>query len=357
MSPFETTFPGFVKAIGDLHQALLPFALVLLILGFVVEFWHGVPSPFELSKAFVKVFLVILLLQRSHDFINGGQQALQTWMERAITARPENVAQRFKEKLAEAQNARETEEESFLGSIFSARELFEGLIFAVLTLLAWAAMGAMALVYSVQGALLLAYWAISPLLFPLMTVRPLYGMGLRHLLRILGVMLWPIGLALAATFSEGLIDLIASGTSFADVSTGQAVGRGLASLLGVAILAIWILFSTFLAPLVIQRLLVDYDGSGAVLARTGLFLAHAMPTGAVTSSVSRASFHFGSAVSAVTRHLGGSSARVSSPVTPKAPTTSSSPTSQTTASSSARPAHDPAAETAARAITSRLKGE
>ncbi|MGE3311208.1 MAG: hypothetical protein AB7O66_14665, partial [Limisphaerales bacterium] len=132
MSPFEIAFPGFVQATADLHRSLLPWSLILLTIGFIIEFWHGMPTPFELVKAFVKMFLVILLLARSHELINEGQVYVKTWMDKSIPARPENVAQRFKEKLAEAQNAQETGDESFLDQIFSTRHLFEGIIFALL---------------------------------------------------------------------------------------------------------------------------------------------------------------------------------------------------------------------------------
>ncbi|MGE3312776.1 MAG: hypothetical protein AB7O66_22630, partial [Limisphaerales bacterium] len=243
--------------------------------------------------------------------------------------------------------------------------LFEGIIFALLTLIAWLAMAVMAFVYSVQRALLLASWAISPLLFPLLAIRPLSGMGLRHLLRILGIMLWPVGLGLAATFSEGLIEVIATGTSFADVSTAQALGRGLTSLLGVVVLSIWILFSTFLAPLLIQRLLVGSDGTGRILAQTGGMLTHAVPSGLAVGGFVRSSVHQGhSAYAALARlwrgGLGASGAAGTAGAAGWSPASRSLPPSAPVQNGGSgiqpRPT-DPTADRAAQAIVEKLKGK
>jgi hypothetical protein len=359
MSAFELTFPGFVEATAELHRSLLPLSLVLLTIGFIIEFWHGMPTPFELMKTLVKMFLVILLVSRSHDLINEGQIYVKTWMEKSIRARPENVAERFKEKLVEAQNTKETEGEGFLGRILGTRDLFLAFIGALLTLIAWLAMAVMAFVYSVQRALLLACWSISPLLFPLMAIRPLSGLGLRHLLRILGIMLWPVGLGLAATFSEGLIEVIATGTSFAEVSTTEALGRGLTSLLGVVVLAIWILFSTFTAPLLIQRLLVGSDGPGLALARTGDMLSHAIPTTSAISGFARSTVHQGQSAYAVMARMlrSGNDSAGSTGTASVNRILAPSPTSSDSAPNFQTSPTDPTGDHAARAIVEKLKGK
>jgi hypothetical protein len=292
-TPFEIAFPGFVQATVDLYRSLLPWSIPILVIGYIVDFWHGVPTPFELMKTLVKTFLVLILLAQSHHFINAGQMAVKTWTERSIPARPENVARRFQEKLAAAQESRETKDESFIDQLFSSRSVFEAIIFAILTLISWLAMGVMAFVYSVQRALLLGCWSIAPLLFPFLAIRPLSHIGLRHVLRLLGIILWPIGLALAATFSEGLIDVIASGTSFAGASTTEALGRGLTSLLGLVVLAIWLILSSLIAPLIIQRLLVGAEGPALILAGGGQVLAQGIPSFATISSAARSTVQFG----------------------------------------------------------------
>ena len=285
-SPFEQAFPGFVQATVDLYRALLPWSIPVVILGFLLDFWHGVPTPGDLMKALIKVFLVFLLLAKSHVLVNEGQLAVKSWLERNISARPEKVADRFKERLRLAQESQESKDQTFIGQLLDSRSLFEAIIFATLTLIAWLAMAIMAFVYSVQRAVLLGCWALSPLFVPLIAIRPLSHLGLRHILRIIGIILWPVGLALAATFSDGLIEVISSGTSFSGASTAEALGRGLTSLLGLVVLAIWIIFSSFLAPLIIQRLILGTEGPARLLGNTGNLLASSVPQlASLTSSL------------------------------------------------------------------------
>ena len=280
MSPFEQAFPGFVKSCTDLNAGLLPLALVLLIIAFAVEFWQGPPSPIRLLQFIVLVFLVILLLAKSHQLINDLQAFVQHWVEQHIPARPENVAARYQELLASAQNASVDKDQSFWDTLFSTN-WFEAIMYAVLTLISWLAMAVLFFVYSVQRAVLMLCWAISPLLFPCLAIRPVSYLGLRHALRILAVEIWPIGLALAATFTDGLLDAAAA-QDFVGGGTASVVGSlgyGLKTLLAVGVVAIWIVFSSILAPVFIQRLIVGSGGPAAVLTQAGnLVTAIALPS-------------------------------------------------------------------------------
>ncbi len=278
MTPFEQAFPGFVKSCTDLNAALLPWAMVLLIIAFAVEFWHGPPSPVRLIQFIVLVFFVILLLAKSHKLVTDGQVFVQQWVEQNIPARPENVAARYKELLASAQNAPSGQDVSFWDTLFSAN-WFEAIMYAVLTLISWLAMAVLFFVYSVQRAVLLLCWAISPLLFPCLAIRPVSSLGLRHALRILSIELWPIGLALAATFTDGLLDAAAAQDFVGGGSVVGSLGYGLKTLLAVGVVALWIMFSSVLAPVYIQKLIVGSSGPAAVLTQA----AHLMTTIALPS--------------------------------------------------------------------------
>lgn len=265
MTPFEQTFPRFVQSCADLNAALLPWAMILLVIAFAVEFWHGPPSPIRLIQFLVLLFLVVLLLAQSHALVTDGQMFVQQWIEQCIPARPENVAARYKELLASAQNAPAGQDQSsFWDTLFSAN-WFEAIMYAVLTLISWLAMAVLFLVYNLQRAILLLCWAISPLLFPCLAIRPVSSLGLRHLLRIIGIILWPIGLALAATFTDGLLDAAAAQDFIGGGSVLGSLGYGLKTLLAVGVVAIWILVSSALAPLYIQKLIVGSAGPAQVL--------------------------------------------------------------------------------------------
>jgi len=263
-APFEQAFPGFVKSCTDLHGLLVPWGFALLVLSFAFEFYSGPTSPVELVRFLIKVFLIALLIANAHRLINDGQALVTQWTLTYVPARPENVAARYKEKLAEAQNAPQLRDRNFLSTFFSSN-VFEAIIFALLTLLAWLAMALVWFVYGVQRAILLVCWVLSPVLFATIAIRPVSSLGVRHLFRIIGIVLWPLGLALAATFTDGLIDTATDQTFLASGSAFGWLGYGLQNLLAVTVIAVWIIFSTIAAPAIIQRLIAGTPGPATVL--------------------------------------------------------------------------------------------
>ena len=310
MTPLDQAFPGFVKACADIYASLLPWAMALLVIAFATEFWHGPLAAGDLVKFLVKLFLVVLLLAKSQDLVNDGQALVKQWVERNIPARPENVAARYQDKLAQAQNSPSLKDQSFLSTLFSSN-WFEAIIFAVLTLISWLAMAVLFLVYCVQRVALLLCWALSPLLFPLLAIRPVSRLGLQHLLRMLGIILWPLGLALAATFTDGLLDA-ATDPTFLGPSVAGSLGRGLLTLLAVTVVAVWIIFSTVLAPAYIQRLFAGSAGVANVVSQAaGLMSNTGLPALAGAPAAARGAFRG-------TRAAWGSAARffsrVSSPI-------------------------------------------
>ena len=264
-TPFEQAFPGFVLSCGDVFSLLLPWAMCLLVLAFPFQFWEPI-SPVNIIMFIVKLFLVIMLLAKSHDLINNGQALVQQLVEQKIPARPDRVATRYKEKLAQAQNAPAEQDQSFWDKLFSAN-WFESIIYAILTMISWLAMAVLFYIYSVQRAVLLLCWAISPLLIPLLAIPPLSSLGLRHLLRTIGVILWPLGLALAATFTDGLIDVATSQDLLASHSVVGSLGYGLQNLLAITVVAIWIVISSVMAPVFIQRLIVGSTGPATFITK------------------------------------------------------------------------------------------
>ncbi len=268
MTPFETAFPGFIQACIHLFNALMPFAYPILIIGIALDFWHESPTPEAAIKTYIKAFLVLVLLFESSKILNEGQSFVKTWVETNVPARPENVAARYREKLREAQQQSDKGDQSFLDQILSGN-FFEAIIAALLTLISWLAMALMAFIYSVQRVALFACWTLSPLLIPCLAVRPLFGVGLQHIIRMIGIMLWPLGLAVAATFTDGLIDAMASGTAFSNAGYPEQIGKGLTGLLGIGILAVWIIFSTVVGPYFIQKLVTSASFSVGAIIQNG----------------------------------------------------------------------------------------
>ena len=289
MPTFEQLFPDFVTSCAQLHQALMPAAMAMLALSFAFLFWSGPPHPIDWIRHLMKLFLIILLLVHSHTLINDAQAIMQGFVQNNVPARPENVAARYKERLAKAQGSKV--DDSWWDMVFKAG-LFEALIYAVLTLISWLAIVLMFYISIFQHIVLLLYWVLSALLFPCFVIPPVAGLAMRHVLRILGVLSWPLGLALAATITDGLLGIQTDLGFYGDSVVGKSA-YVLTNLLSIATVAIWILFSTILAPGLIQSLLAGSSGPASLIPRAAGAVANvvapgfAAAAGLITGSASR----------------------------------------------------------------------
>jgi len=265
---FESLFPGFVNACVELHDAFVPLALVILVGSFGFLPWHGSASGVDMVRFLVRLFLIVLLITRAHLLINDGQTIIDGFVQRHVSARPENLVARYQQKLAEAQAAKEREDQGFFARMFGA-SLFESLIAAVLTLVTWAGSATVYFVFLLQKVALLLAWTLSPVLFALFAIPPLSNLAMRHVLRIFGLLLWPIGLALAATVSEGILDGMVRDGFLREVTFLGTIGYGLNNLLALAVLAVWVAISSIAAPLYIQRMVAGGATAAGLLTRGG----------------------------------------------------------------------------------------
>jgi hypothetical protein len=107
--------------------------------------------------------------------------------------------------------------------------------------------------YIIQKFILFTAYALSPLMIGFMAIRPLRSVGGRYLMHIVGVLLWPLGWAVAALITQGILDFMTD-PSFKFIDP-TATLYSLQATVGVAVVAFWIVFSTISAPVVIQKVL------------------------------------------------------------------------------------------------------
>src|ERR1039458_6972973 len=133
--------------------------------------------------------------------------------------------------------------------------------------IAWTAMAVNYFIFIIMKVSLMACWTITPLLFPLFVFNPLAGIAWRHLTRIIGILLWPLGLSLAACVSKGILNGMVNDSFLKQFGVAGTIGYGLNNLLALAVLAVWIIGSSIVAPLCIQRLVSHGAGAAATLLR------------------------------------------------------------------------------------------
>jgi hypothetical protein len=107
--------------------------------------------------------------------------------------------------------------------------------------------------YIFQKVILNMGYALSPLLIGFMAIPALKHTGGRYLLNLVGVLLWPLGWAVAALVTQGMLDFISNPTlEYIDPTSHLP---DLQKTFGAAAIGFWIIFSTIAAPVMIQKVI------------------------------------------------------------------------------------------------------
>ena len=105
--------------------------------------------------------------------------------------------------------------------------------------------------YVFQKIILNLGYALSPLLIGFMAIPALKQVGTKYLLNLVGVLLWPLGWAVAALVTQGILDFMTD-PSFEYIDPTSTL-PDLQKTIGVAVVGFWIIFSTVAAPVIIQQ--------------------------------------------------------------------------------------------------------
>jgi hypothetical protein len=308
MATFEQLFPTFLQKCVELHELLRIVAFMLFIVGTILLVVHGFNGK-TLILHIVRLFVLTALLVMLPQWGNQAQQLLQTSILDGLGVDPSQVHDQYNQLLAVRRDTGSDRSWwDIIGDLnaFTVELLITGILWLVgqfaSLLLFWA--------YIIQKFILFTAYALSPLLIGLMAIRPLRSVGSRYLMHIVGVLLWPLGWAVAALITQGILDFMTDPSSrFFDPT---ASFYSLQATVGVAVVAFWIVFSTISATVVIQKVLsygtlaggqlisgafgsffqtaATTAGAAAVASTTGLPLATVGATGmaAILSTLSTA---------------------------------------------------------------------
>ena len=261
MATFEQLFPTFLQKCSELHELLRIVAFMLFIVGTILCVVHGFNGK-ALMLHLVRLFILTALLVFLPQWGNQVQSLLQTSILNGLGVDPSNVQDQYNQLLV---IKRDTGSDhswwDILGDLsgFTVELLISGILWLVgefaSLLLFWA--------YIIQKFILFTGYALSPLLIGFMAIPPLRSIGGRYLMNILGVLLWPLGWAVAALITQGILDFMTD-PSFKFIDPTASL-YSLQATVGVVVVAFWIVFSTIAAPLVIQKVLASGELAGGQL--------------------------------------------------------------------------------------------
>ena len=261
MASFESLFPTFLQKCAELNELLRIVAFMLFIVGTIMLVVHGFSGK-TLMLHMVRLFVLTALLVMLPQWGNQVQQLVQTSILDGLGIDPSNVQDQYNNLLVVKRDA--SSDHSWwdiLGDLngFTVEILISGVLWLVgefaSLLMFWA--------YIIQKFILFTSYALSPLLIGFMAIRAFRSVGSRYLMNIVGVLLWPLGWAVAALITQGILDFMTD-PSFKFIDPTATI-YSLQATVGVVVVAFWIVFSTIAAPLVIQKVLASGALAGGQL--------------------------------------------------------------------------------------------
>jgi hypothetical protein len=192
-----------------------------------------------------------------------------------LQADPTKVFEQYKKTL-QVQEGSSTDD-SWWSKLFDGKAIFEAVISSVLYGLGLFASIIVFYAYLVQKFILYLGYALSPIFIGFLAVRTLQSIGTSFLLSLTGVMLWPLGWGAASIMTQGLLDFMSDQSFLASGVIGGTAGYTLQNLIGVAVLGVWLIFSTIAAPVILQKAIA-----------TGAQVGAALVAGAATAGVAAA---------------------------------------------------------------------
>src|SRR5438552_7676268 len=192
MASFESIFPTFLRKCADLHDLLLVVAYLLFVVGVILRVAHGF-TPKSMSLFLVRLLVLTSLLVFLPAWGNRVQEVVQSSILDGLGVNPADVQDQYNHLLIVKRDTG-TEERSWwdiLSDIggFTVEALISGLLILIgqfaSFLLFWA--------YVFQKVILHLGYALSPLLIGFMAIQALRSGGVRYLLNLFGVLLWPLG--------------------------------------------------------------------------------------------------------------------------------------------------------------------
>jgi hypothetical protein len=283
MATFDSIFPTFLAKCGELHTLLLSVAFALFVTGVIVtvsqRFTHRV-----LLNLLMRLLLLTSLLVFLPTWGNQIQSLLQNSILSGLGVDPSQVYQQFNQLLVIKRDPAQTSWWNIMAQLHNYTT--DLIITALLWLVGQLASLMMFWGYIFQKVILNMGYALSPLLIGFMAIPALKQTGVRYLLNLGGVLLWPLGWAVAALVTQGILDFMTDPTfQYLDPTSTLP---DLQKTIGVAAVGFWIIFSTVAAPIIIQNVVASGVQPGSQLLSGGAssFLQTAATTAGVAAVAS-----------------------------------------------------------------------
>lgn len=265
---FQRLFPNFPEQCKTLYTLLVPIAVVLLVIG-LIGVIRQANTPRTMLRPLVKILLVIAAIALWGDWTATANNAAKTVITK-MDANPTAAAQKYVDILVSKEEPKS--KEGWFG-LPSAAQMYEAVLWGMLTLIGLVAQFLIWAAYILQQFLLGLAFAFAPLFLSFLALQSTGFIGSKYIMGVVGIICWPLGWAAASIGTSNLID----------VATEQKLVvltnvYGLQTIMAGAIIGGWIILTTLIAPVIIQ---------GAIA--TGAQVGGALLGGVLTAGAAAAS--------------------------------------------------------------------
>jgi hypothetical protein len=276
MNDFNTLFPNFANQCAEMSRVLLPVSFVLLCIGIVSSTITGRRSPSAYLRTFGRTLAYVAVLTQLATWGNEISVTVDNTVKNTLQADPGGVYAQYNKALEVEKGT--PDNRSWWEKLIDTDSFFEALISGVLYLFGLLASAIVFYAYLVQKFILYLGYALAPIFIGFLAVRTLSSIGTGYLLGLVGVMLWPLGWGAAAIMTKGMLDFMTDQSFLGGGSTAGSLGYTFQNFIGVAVLGVWLIFSTIAAPVILQRAI-----------STGAQIGSALASGAATAATVGAS--------------------------------------------------------------------
>jgi len=238
---FTTTF---LEKCDQVYWVMALCAFAIALIGILKSIYDGLAQGdvAKFQSTVVQLVLVCITIGFLKDWIHFSAKFWGESVLDAVGAKPEDNFKKLWDNVGQSWQE---------ASIFSPVKL--GLTFGLLMAMVIAAV-LLFIAYLIDFYLLEVCLALSPA-FVAMLMTPLASQAKNFLLALVGFTMWPLGWGIASLLTEPLID---AAYSTGDGIVGLAVSMtGFKALIYGGTASLWIIISTIMAPVLIQKLLTS----------------------------------------------------------------------------------------------------
>ena len=268
---FQRLFPNFQAQCTTLYTILLPISVVLLVAGLIAVV-KQCQTPRSMIRPIITTMMVVMAIALWGKWTDTAKDAFKTVVAQ-MDANPGQAAQRYVNILVSKEQPQE--KEGWFG-LPSAAQMYEAVLWGLLSLIGLLAQFLIWAAYIVQQFLVGLAYAFAPLFLAMLALRSTSSIGVRFIMGTVGILAWPLGWAAASIGTSNLIDVA---TEQGLVTVGNAYS--LQTMLAAALVGGWIIITTLIAPVIIQSAIASGAQVGSALLGGALTTtAAAVSTGA-----------------------------------------------------------------------------